>query len=64
MDPTNDYERAIAQAVDKMFLEDPGNGRHIIAAVAESLDFVMSVSDSKFLVSYVEWRRAHSTDSS
>lgn len=59
MDPTNDHERAIAQAVDKKFLEDPGHSRHVIAAVAESLDFIMSVSDSKFLVSYVQWRRAH-----
>jgi len=65
MDPKNDHERAIAQAVDKKFLEDPGNRHHaIIRDVAESLDFVMSVSDSQFLVSYVHWRRAHSAGAS
>ena len=65
MDPTNDHERAIAQAVDKKLLEDPGNQRHaIIRDVAESLAFVMSVSDSQFLVSYVQWRRTHSQGTS
>jgi hypothetical protein len=60
MDPTNDHERAIAQAVDKKFLEDPENRYHaMIRDVAESLDFVMSVADSQFLVSYVQWRRSH-----
>lgn len=59
MDPTNDHEQAIAQTVDKKFLEDPGNRQHaIIRDVAESLDFVMSASDSQFLVSYVRWRRS------
>jgi len=63
MDPINDHERAIAQAVDEKFREDPGDRQHVIIRdVAESLDFVMSVSDSQFLVSYVQWRR--STDAS
>ncbi len=60
MEPTNDHERVIAKAVDDKFLEDPGNRRHsIIRDVAESLDFVMTASDSQFLVSYVQWRRTH-----
>ena len=29
MEPTNDNERLIAQAVDEMFLEDPGNRHHL-----------------------------------
>jgi hypothetical protein len=65
MEPTNDHERAIALAVDEKFQEDPDNRRHtIIRDVAESLNFVMSVSDSQFLVSYVQWRRAHSQGAS
>ena len=60
MEPTNDHERAIAQAVDKKFLEDPGNRQHsIVGDVASSLDFSMSRSDSQFLVRYVQWRRTH-----
>jgi hypothetical protein len=60
MEPTTDHERAIAQAVDEKVLGDPGNLlATIIAEVAESLDFVMSASDSQFLVNYVQWRRTH-----
>jgi hypothetical protein len=60
MEPTNDHERAIAKAVDKKFLEDPGNRHHsVVGDVASSLDFSMSRSDSQFLVSYAKWRRAH-----
>ena len=58
MEPTNDHERLIVQAVDEKFLEDPGS-RHqsIVGDTAVSLDFIMSSSDSQFLVRYVEWRR-------
>ena len=60
MEPTTDHERAIAKAVDGKLLEDPGNHRHtIIAVVAESLDFVMSASDSQFMVDYLNWRLTH-----
>lgn len=59
-EPTTDHERAIAKAVDSKLLEEPGNHRHtIIAVVAESLDFVMSASDSQFLVDYVNWQLTH-----
>ena len=58
---TNDHERAIAKTVDKKLVEYPGNHRYtIIGEVAESLDFVMSASDSQFLVSYVQLRRTQS----
>jgi hypothetical protein len=60
MEPTTDHERAIAEAVDKKLVEYPGNHRHtIIAVVAESLNFVMSASDSQFLVDYLNWRLTH-----
>ena len=65
MEPTNDHERSIARAVDETFLDDSGDRHHaIIGDVAESLDFVMSVSDSQFLVSYVQWRRTSSAGTS
>ena len=51
MEPTNDYERSIAQKVDEKFLEDSGDCHHVIIGdVAESLDFVMSASDSQFYI--------------
>jgi hypothetical protein len=60
MEPTNDHERLIAQAVDKKFLEDAGDShRSIIRDIALSLDFIMESSDSRFLVRYVEWRLTH-----
>ena len=60
MERTNDHERAIAKTVDEKLVEYPGNHRYtIIGEVAESLDFVMSASDSQFLVSYVQLRRTH-----
>ena len=58
MEPTNDHELEIAQAVDEKFLEDRGE-HAIIRDIATSLDFIMSPSESQFLVSYVQWRRTH-----
>jgi hypothetical protein len=59
MEPTNDHERMIAQAVDEKFLEDPGS-HSTVRDIATSLDFIlMSPSGSQFLVLYVHWRRDH-----
>ena len=56
MEPTNEHERVIAQAVDEKFL-DPANRRNsIIRDIAVMLDFMMSPTDSQFLVRYVQWR--------
>jgi len=53
MEPTNDHERAIAQAVDEKFRIDPASSyESIVAGIARSLDFSMSVSDTKFLFHY------------
>jgi hypothetical protein len=60
LEPANDHERTIAQTVDAKYLENPVGLEHlIIRDVATSLDFVMSASDSQFLVSCVQWRRTH-----
>jgi hypothetical protein len=60
MEPSNDHERAIAEAVDAKSLKDPGNSHHsIVRDIAMSLDFIMSHPDSQFLVHYVRWRLTH-----
>jgi hypothetical protein len=65
MEPTNDHERAIAKAVDKMLLENPADRHHLIVRdVAMSLDFSMSASDTQFLVGYIQWRRTCSAGES
>jgi hypothetical protein len=65
MEPTNDHERAVAQAVDEKFLEDPGTSHpSIVRDIAMSLDLKMSHSDSQFLVRYVRWRLIHPISSS
>jgi hypothetical protein len=60
MEPTNDHERAIAQAVNEKFLEDQATANHsIVRDIAMSVDFIMSPSDCQFLVRYVQWRLTH-----
>jgi hypothetical protein len=63
MEPANDHERAIAQAVDEEFLGDPRNFHQPILRdyldISASIDFVMSASDSQFLVDYLNWRLTH-----
>ena len=60
MELTNDHERMIARAVDEKILEDPSDSHHsVVRDVAVSLDFVMSPSDSEFLVQYVQGRLDH-----
>ena len=57
MEPQTDYERAIAQAVDEKFRQDPTiSYASIVPDIAASLPFLMSASDSKFLVRYSQWR--------
>lgn len=59
MEPTTDRERAIAEAVDEKFLGDPGNRQPTIRDyldISASIDFVMSASDSQFLVDYLRGR--------
>ena len=51
----NDHEVAIARVVDRMALE----GRLRPTAIPEVvalLDFMMTRSDSEFLVTYIRWR--------
>ncbi len=60
MGPRNKYEQIIARAVDEKYLENVSDHYHLIVRdVAMSVDFLMSASDTEFLVDYVQWRHAH-----
>ena len=55
MGPSNDHELAITIAIDAI----AGDGRLSLSSipqVAASLHFMMSRSDSEFLVKYIRWR--------
>ena len=57
MEPTNDHERAIAQAVDKEFQNNPGGPYEaLVSEIAASLGSLTSDADTNFLVSYSRWR--------
>ena len=59
MEATNNHELAIAKIVDRISTEgrlDPT----VIPEVTAALDFMMSRSDSEFLVRYIKWRMANS----
>ena len=63
MEPTTDHEQALAQAVDEKFLgiADDRNQATLrdYLDISASIDFVMSASDSQFLVDYLNWRLTH-----
>jgi hypothetical protein len=61
-EPTNDHERAIVEAVDEQFLGNPGNRQPTLLDyldISAPMDFVMSASDSQFLLDYLNWRLTH-----
>lgn len=58
MGPSNDHELAIARVVDRISIE----GRlypNSIPEVTACLEFMMTRSDSEFLVNYIRWRMAN-----
>jgi len=56
-EPTNDHERAIAEAID---CKTPGSSyESVVVEVVVSLPFDMSVADAKFLLNYSYWTLAH-----
>jgi hypothetical protein len=58
MEPTNDHEAEIARLVDARSKQGD-LPKSTIADIASALSFMMSQSDTKFLVRYVIWRRDH-----
>ena len=60
MDPANSHERMIALAVDDKILQRPDSSyESIVPEIIMSLHFIMSASDTQFLVDYAQWRLAH-----
>jgi len=55
MQPQSDHETAIAKAIDAKLLVDRDTPfEDIVVAVAVSVDFVLSKSDSQFLMDYAK----------
>ena len=65
MRPSNDHEKIIAAAVDTKYLEVPDYPFHLLVRdIAMTLEFIMSVADTKFLVSYVRSRDSQAANAS
>ena len=56
MEPSNDHELAIKVAIDTIATEGRLSLISSIAEIAASLQFIMSRSDSEFLLRYMLWR--------
>ena len=57
-EPTNDHERAIAEALDSKRLAPDSPYQSILADVVESIPFDMSIADIQFLFNYAHWKLA------
>ena len=55
MEPSNDRELRIARIADQISMEGTLD-LSTISEVVVAVDFIMSVTDSAFLVNYVRWR--------
>ena len=58
MTPSSDREREIARRIDERSSQS-GLSISSIAELAASIPFPMSELETRFLVSYVVWRRDH-----
>jgi len=56
MEPTNDHEREIARLIDERALSDRKLDYTAVPSVAAALSFLMSRSDSEFMIAYLHWR--------
>src|ERR1700704_2357403 len=56
MEPSNDHELAIKVAIDTIAIEGRLSVISSIPEIAGSLQFIMSRSDTEFLVQYLRWR--------
>jgi hypothetical protein len=64
MRPKNDHELAIAKAIDINLLDDPNSAFEIIVPViAGSMGFLLSRSDTQFLLDYAKWRKIYPPES-
>ena len=58
MEPTNDHERTIAEAIDSKLLASDSRYESIVTEVVVSMPFDMSIADTQFLFNYAHWRLA------
>ena len=59
-EPTNDHERAIAEAIDNKLLASDSPYESIVAEIVMSVPFDMSIADTQFLFNYAHGKLAHS----
>jgi len=55
-EPSDDRQRAIAEAIDSGPRAGDSSYGQIVADVAEAVPFCMSVADVQFLLDYAHWR--------
>ncbi|MCU1337891.1 MAG: hypothetical protein JWO19_3472 [Bryobacterales bacterium] len=56
MEPSNDHERELARLIDERALSQGKLDYTAVPAIASLLKFMMSRSDSEFLIAYLHWR--------
>jgi hypothetical protein len=56
LEPSNDHEREIARLFDEMALSQGKLDYSAVPTVTAQLKFMMSRSDSVFLIAYLHWR--------
>ncbi|HYV63657.1 MAG TPA: hypothetical protein VE958_13330 [Bryobacteraceae bacterium] len=56
MEPSNDHEREIARLIDERALSERKLDYTAVPAVTAALGFLMTRSDSEFLIAYLHWR--------
>src|SRR5690348_15255674 len=56
MEPSNDHEREIARLFDELALSRGKLDYASVPAVTVQLKFMMTRSDSEFMVAYLRWR--------
>ena len=61
MEPSNDHERLLARLIDERAIAQGKLDYTAVPAVAALLDFMMSRSDSEFLIAYLHWRMNNPT---
>jgi hypothetical protein len=59
LEPSNDHEREIARLIDKRALSEGKLDYAAVPAITAMLSFLMTRSDSEFLIAYLRWRMAH-----
>ena len=59
MESSNDHEHQIARLIDERQVSMGKLDYTAVPAVAEQLKFMMTRSDSEFLIAYLHWRMAN-----